>query len=212
MIEVYAFSTPNSVRVPIMLEELGLPYALKSINVRKGEQKQPDYLAINPNGKVPVLVDPDGPNGTSLTLSESGAILIYLAEKTGKLLPKDGEARYRVFEQMLFHLTGIGPAMGQAGYFQKQAPEPVPAAQKRYENETDRVLTVFDGMLANRIYSAGDEFTIADIVHFGWIWRRAFADVDLKNYPNVCRWYLLIDGRAAVQKAIGKVTALVPAA
>ena len=212
MIEVYAFSTPNSIRVPVMLEELGLPYALKPVNVRVGEQKQPGYLALNPNGKVPVLVDPEGPGGAPLTLSESGAILIYLAEKTGKLLPKDGVTRYRVFEQMLFHLTGIGPAMGQAGYFQKQAPEPVAAAQTRYETETDRVMKVFDGMLADRVYAAGDEFTIADIVHFGWIWRRAFADVDLARYQNVNRWYLLVEGRKAVQRAVEKVTALVPAA
>jgi GST-like protein len=127
MIDVYAFATPNSVRVPIALEELGLPYVLTAINVRKGEQKQPGYLAINPNGKVPVLVDSDGPGGKPLTLGESGAILVYLAEKTGKLLPMHGEARFRVLEQMFFHLTGIGPAMGQAGYFQKQAPEPQPA-------------------------------------------------------------------------------------
>jgi GSH-dependent disulfide-bond oxidoreductase len=211
MIKVYAFATPNSVRVPIALEELGLTHALTAINVRKGEQKQPGYLAINPNGKVPVLVDSDGPDGKPLTLGESGAILLYLAEKTGKLLPKHGEARFRVLEQMFFHLTGIGPAMGQAGYFQKQAPEPQPSARARFENEISRVMQVLDGTLAQSTYVAGGEVTIADIVHFGWMWRRSFADVDLKLYPNVQRWYDLIDGRPAVQKAIDKVNALIPA-
>src|ERR1700722_16589414 len=126
MIKVYAFATPNSVRVPIALEELGLNYEFVPINVRKGEQKQPEYLAVNPNGKVPVIVDTDGPDGEGLTLSESGAILIYLAEKTGKLLPKDGVGRARVFEQMFFHLTGIGPALGQVGFFKRQASEQIP--------------------------------------------------------------------------------------
>ncbi len=210
MITVHAFATPNSVRVPIALEELGLPYTLSPVNVRKGEQKQPSYLAINPNGKVPVLVDTDGPGGAPLTLSESGAILIYLAEKTGKLLPTDGAARFRVFEQMFFHLTGIGPAMGQAGYFQKQAPEPSPLARARFETEVARVMRVLDGTLAERAYVAGDAFSIADIAHFGWMWRRDFADVDLALYPNVQRWHDLIDARPAVRKAIEKVTALVP--
>jgi GST-like protein len=211
MINVYAFATPNSVRIPIALEELGLPYALTAINARKGEQKQPSFLAINPNGKVPVLVDSDGPGGKPLTLGESGAILIYLAEKTGKLLPKHGEARFRVLEQMFFHLTGIGPAMGQAGYFQKQASEPQPSAQARFENEIVRVMQVLDDTLAERTYVAGGEFTIADIVHFGWMWRRSFADVDLQLYPNVQRWHDLINGRPAVQKALDKVNALNPA-
>ncbi len=210
MIEVYAFSTPNSVRVPVMLEELDLDYELKSVNVRKGEQKTPEHLARNPNAKVPVLVDPDGPDDKRLVLTESGAILVYLAEKTGKLLPKDAVARARVFEQLFFHLTGIGPAFGQAGYFQKQAPEPVPAARLRFETEAARVMKVFDERLAHSIYAAGDEFTIADIAHFGWIWRRAFADVDLANYPNVQRWFDLVSERPAVKRAVEKVVALVP--
>jgi GST-like protein len=211
MINVYAFATPNSVRIPIALEELGLAYTLTAINVREGEQRQPSYLSINPNGKVPILVDSGGPDGKPLTLGESGAILIYLAEKTGKLLPMHGEARFRVLEQVFFHLTGIGPALGQAGYFQKQSPEAQPSAQARFENEVARVMRVLDGTLAERIYVAGAEFTIADIVHFGWMWRRSFADVDLTLYPNVQRWYDLIDGRPAVQKALDKVNALVPA-
>jgi GSH-dependent disulfide-bond oxidoreductase len=211
MLEVYAFSTPNSVRVPVALEEMGLEYALKPVNVRKGEQKESTFKAINPNGKVPVLIDRAGPNGTRFVLTESSAILIYLAEKTGKLLPKEGEARARVFEQIFFHVTGIGPAFGQAGYFQKQAPEQIPHALARFNTEAARVMNVFDGMLASSRFVAGDEFTIADIAHFGWIWRREFAGVDLSGYPNVSRWFGEVEGRPAVRRAVGRVMALVPA-
>jgi glutathione S-transferase len=123
MITVYAFSTPNSVRVPILLEELQLEYEIKPVNVRKGEQKSPEFLALNPNGKVPVLVDSQGPGVEDFTLTESGAILIDLAEKTGRLLPADVGGRARVFEQLFFQATGIGPAFGQAGFFKRQAPE-----------------------------------------------------------------------------------------
>ena len=212
MLQVYAFSTPNSVRVPIALEEMGLDYELIAINVRKGEQKQPDYLAINPNGKVPVLVDPDGPDGEPLTLTELGAILIYLAEKTGKLLPKNGAMRARVFEQMFFHLTGIGPALGQVGYFKRQAPENIPIAIDRFQKEAERVLAVLEGLLAQRSFVAGPDFSIADIVHFGWLWRREFAGVDFEATPNIARWFAQVAARPAVQRALKRVTALVPLA
>ncbi len=210
MYQVYAFSTPNSVRVPIALEEMGLAYELKPINVRKGEQKQPDYLAINPNGKVPVLVDTEGPGGEPLTLSESGAILIYLAEKTGKLLPKDGAERARVFEQMFFHLTAIGPALGQVGFFKRQASERVPLAINRFQTESERVLAVLDGVLANRTFVAGEAFSIADIAHFGWLWRREFAGVDFDNSPHIARWYEMMAARPRVQAGVAKVIALAP--
>ena len=210
MIKVYAFATPNSVRVPIALEELGLNYEFIPINVRKGEQKQPEYLEVNPNGKVPVIVDTDGPGGEGLTLSELGAILIYLAEKTGRLLPKDGVGRARVFEQVFFHLTGIGPALGQVGFFKRQASEQIPLAINRFQIELERVLAVFDGILAKRKFAAGDAFTIADIVHFGWLWRREFAGIDFGKTPHIARWYEEIDGRPAVRRALEKVAALVP--
>jgi len=210
MIEVYAFATPNSLRIPIMLEELELPYDLKPVNVRKSEQKLPEHLALNPNGKVPVLVDPDGPGGERFVLTESGAILIYLAEKTGRLLPTGGVERARVLEQMFFHLTGIGPMFGQAGYFQKQAPEQLPIALSRFNTEVARVMAVFDGVLGEHPFAAGSDFTIADIAHFGWIWRRAFADVELETYPNVLTWYERVASRPAVERAIQRVTALVP--
>jgi GSH-dependent disulfide-bond oxidoreductase len=210
MYKLYAFSTPNSVRVPIALEELDLPYEIEAVNVRKGEQKQPDYLAINPNGKVPVLVDTDGPSGEPLTLSESGAILVYLAEKTGKLLPRSGVGRARVLEQMFFHLTGMGPAFGQLGFFKRQASEQVPFAIARFQAESERVLAVLEGVLSQRRYVAGDDFTIADITHFGWLWRREFAGVDFTNTPNIGRWYDEIAARSPVQRALARVAALVP--
>ncbi|NLS06005.1 glutathione S-transferase family protein [Rhizobium sp. P32RR-XVIII] len=212
MIELYAFSTPNSVRVPIALEEMGLSYELRPVNVRKGEQKLPEHLAMNPNGKVPVLVDNDGPGGEPITLTESGAILVYLAEKSGKLLPKDGVARARVFEQMFFHLTGIGPAFGQLGFFKRQASEQIPFAIARFQAESERVLAVLEGVVGRRKYVAGDEFTIADIVHFGWLWRREFAGIDFEKTPNIARWYNEVDARPAVKRGVERVTALVPAA
>lgn len=212
MIKVYAFATPNSVRVPIALEELGLPYEIEAINVRKGEQKLPAYLAINPNGKVPVIVDPDGPGGQPFTLTESGAILLYLAEKTGRLVPPDRFGRARVMEQMFFHLTGIGPAFGQAGFFKRQAAEPIPFAIARFQAESERVLAVLDSVLARSEFVAGGAFTIADITHFGWLWRREFAGMDFDRTPNIGRWYEQLSRRPAIIRALDRVAALVATA
>ena len=205
MIEVYAFATPNSVKVPIALEELGLEYSLHGINVRKGEQRAPDFVALNPNAKVPVLVD--GP----LVLTESAAILVYLAEKTGRLLPDSGEARARVFEQLFFHASGLGPAFGQAGFFKKLAPEPQPLAIARFETEAARTAGMLDLALARHEFVAGDQFTIADIAHFGWLWRRAFAEVDISGLPHLLRWVAAVEARPAVIRAISRAEALVPA-
>jgi len=209
MLELYAFATPNSIKVPIALEELGLEYELQSIDVRKGEQKAAEFVALNPNGKVPVLVDPEGPDGR-LVLTESAAILIYLAEKTGKLLPAAGEGRARVFEQLFFHASGLGPAFGQSGFFQRQAAEPQPLAIQRFSTEAKRTLGVLDGVLAARRFVAGEDFTIADIAQLGWLWRREFAGVTLKDTPHVAHWYAAVESRPAVQRAIERVNALVP--
>jgi len=206
MLDVYAFATPNSIKVPIALEELGLDYALHAVNIRKGEQKLPDFLALNPNAKVPVLVDND------LVLTESAAILVYLAEKTGKLLPATGEARARVFEQLFFHASGLSPAFGQSGFFQRLAAEPQPLAIERFSGEAKRTVAVLDAVLATRRFVAGDAFTIADIAHFGWLWRREFAGVGLEAAPNVARWYAEVEQRPAVRRAIARVEALVPVA
>lgn len=210
MLDVYAFATPNSVKVPIALEEMGLAYRLHPVNIRKGEQKGPDHIARNANGKVPVIVDHDAEGGT-LTLTESAAILIYLAEKSGKLLPASGEARARVFEQLFFHAAGLGPAFGNSGYFQKLASDKLPHAIERFSSEAHRVVGVLDSVLARSEFVAGPELTIADIAHFGWLWRRDFAGVSLDAAPNVTRWYSALEARAPFGKAIARVNALVPA-
>ena len=211
MYDVYAFATPNSIKVPIALEELGLDYALHPVNVRKGEQKAPDFMALNPSAKVPVLVDPDAADGR-LVLTESAAILVHLAEKTGRLLPASGTGRARVFEQLFFHASGLGPAFGQAGFFQRQASEPQPLAIQRFSAEAKRTLAVLDGVLAERRFVAGGDFTIADIAHFGWLWRREFAGVGFEESPHVARWYGAVEARPAVQRAIERVNALIPQA
>ncbi len=209
LLEVHAFATPNSVKVPIALEELGLSYTLHGINIRKGEQKAADFLALNPNGNVPVLVDRTR-QGNPLVLTESAAILVYLAEQTGQLLPAGGDARARVFEQLFFHASGLSPAFGQSGFFQRFAAEPQPLAIERFSSEAKRTLGVLDGVLASRPFVAGEAFTIADIAHFGWLWRRAFAGVSFDDTPNVARWYEAIAARPAVQRGIARVEALVP--
>lgn len=202
MISLYAFPTPNSIKVPIALEELGVPYTLNRVDIRAGEQKRPAFLALNPNGKVPVIVDPDGPDGGPITITESAAILVYLAEKFDRLLPASGTARVRAFEWLFFHAAGLGPAFGQSGYFQKLAPEPNPAAVERFHGEARRTLSVLDHRLASAPYLAGDRYSIADIANFGWIWRRAFAGVDLEASPNVARWYAAIEARPATARAL----------
>lgn len=209
MIDVYAFATPNSIKVPIALEELGLDYVLHAVNVRKGEQKLAEFIALNPNGKVPVLVDTDA-STEKFVLSESAAILVYLAEKTGRLLPVKGEARARVFEQLFFHASGLGPAFGQAGFFQRQASESQPLAIQRFSSEAARTVKMLDNILANHEFVAGEAFSIADIAHFGWLWRREFAGVSLEKAPNVARWFDEMAARPAVQRAIERVDALAP--
>ena len=210
MLDVYAFATPNSVKVPIALEELGLAYTLHAVNVRKGQQKDPEFLPYLPYCKVPVLIDSDV-DGAPMTLTESAAILVYLAEKTGQLLPAKGVARARVFEQLFLHASGLGPALGNAGYFQKSAPEPIQFAIDRYKAEAARVMAILDSRLAGSAFVAGDVITIADIAHFGWLWRRAFAGVDFALTPHLARWYADLEARPAFQRGIDRVNALVPA-
>lgn len=212
MLIVHAFATPNSVKVPIALEELGLDYQLQPINIRQGEQKHQAFVALNANAKVPVLVDPDGPNGQPMVLTESAAILVYLAERHGQLLPTDGMKRARVFEQLFFHASALSPAFGQSGYFQKLASEPNPAAVARFHGEAKRTLAVLDGVLAHNTYVAGDEYSIADIAHFGWLWRKEFAGVDFADSPNVERWFKAVSQRPGVLRGIERTIALIPEA
>lgn len=205
MLAVYAFSTPNSVKVPIALEELGLPYDLRAVNIRKGEQKMPSYVALNPNAKVPLLVDGD------FMLSDSGAILIHLAEKTGRLLPADARARARTFQWLMVQMSGTGPAFGQSGFWQKLASERVDPAIARYQTEADRLANVIDAHLSQNEWFAGDDYTIADIAHFGWFWRRDFAGVSFDNRPNLARWYAAMESRPAVRRGVAATMALAEA-
>lgn len=206
MIEVHAFASPNSVKVLIALEETGMPYELKPVNVRKGEQKTEAFLALNPNGKVPVLVD------EGFVLTESAAILVYLAEKTGRLLPQDSIGRARVFEQLFFHASALSPAFGNAGFFKRSSPEPQPIAEARFTTEAERILGLLDAKLGGQTFVAGEEFTIADIAHFGWTWRLQFPGLTLDGRPHLSRWYETLAARPAVQQAIARVEAIVPAA
>lgn len=202
MLTLYAFATPNSVKIPIALEELGLAYDLRPVNVKAGDQKAPGYLALNPNGKVPLLVDGD------LILPESGAILVHLAEKTGRLLPTDPAARARTFEWLFVQLSGTGPAFGQSGYWQKLASERNEPAIARYQAEADRLADLIDAHLARNEWFAGADYTIADIAHFGWFWRREFAGVSFDSRPNLARWYAAMEARPGVQRGVAATLAL----
>lgn len=202
MLTLYAFATPNSVKIPIALEELGLAYDLRPVNVKAGDQKAPGYLALNPNGKVPLLIDGD------LILPGSGAILVHLAEKTGRLLPTDPAARARTFEWLFVQLSGTGPAFGQSGYWQKLASERNEPAIARYQAEADRLADLIDAHLARNEWFAGADYTIADIAHFGWFWRREFAGVSFDSRPNLARWYAAMEARPGVQRGVAATLAL----
>jgi GST-like protein len=209
MLKLYAFATPNNLKPVIMMEELGLEYELHSVNIRQGEQKADAFQKLNPNAKVPVLVDPEG-RGKEFVLTESAAILVYLAEKYGKFMAATVEEKARVFEQLFFHASGISPAFGNSGFFQKLASEKVPMAIDRFHAEAKRLTGLLDAILANNEYVAGNNYTIADMAHFGWMWRSAFAGIDSADYPNVKRWYDQVASRQAVKVAITKLEALVP--
>ena len=196
MLTVYAFATPNSVKVPIALEELGLPYELKAVNVRKGEQRAPEYLRLNPNGKVPLLVD------GGFVLAESGAILVHLADTTGRLLPMSPVARAKAMEWLFVQVSGTGAAFGQAGYWQRLAPERVEPAIARYHGEANRLADLIDGHLGENEWFAGADYTIADIAHFGWFWRREFAGVTFDARPHLARWFAAMEARPAVQRGV----------
>jgi GSH-dependent disulfide-bond oxidoreductase len=207
MLEVHAFTTPNSIKVPIALEEMGLDYRLVPVNLRQGEQKTDAFRAMNPNAKVPVLIDRSGPGDGDVILSESAAILVYLAEKTGQLLPKDGPQRGKVFEQLFFHASGLGPAFLQSFQVAIQA-SPQPEAKARALAEVDRTLGVLNQILERHPYAAGVEYSIADIAHFGWVWRHKSIGAALDKFPFVARWYEEILTRPAVVAAIARIVAL----
>ncbi|RKQ73915.1 glutathione S-transferase family protein [Oceanibaculum indicum] len=202
MIELYTWGTPNGRKVSIMLEEVGLPYNTHSVNISKDEQFAPDFLKVSPNNKIPAIVDPDGPGGKPISLFESGAILFYLAEKTGKLLPADPAARYEAMVWLMFQMAGVGPMFGQAHHFRRFAKEQVPYAIDRYTNETHRIYGVMDKRLGEVPYLAGQEYTIADVATYPWVSRWEWHGIDWANYPNLKRWFDDVGARPAVQKGM----------
>ncbi|MCI5074503.1 glutathione S-transferase N-terminal domain-containing protein [Oricola sp.] len=194
MIDFYTWTTPNGRKVSIMLEELGIDYTVHPINIGEGEQKAPDYLKISPNNKIPAIVDRD----TGMTLMESGAILIYLAEKYGKFLPKEGEARYRTLEWLMWQMGGPGPMLGQVHHFVHFNPGKAPYAEERFSAEAKRLYGVLNTRLEGRDYLV-DEYTIADMALWPWISRFEWQGIDLAEFPNVRAWYQRVAARPAVQ-------------
>ena len=198
MIELYTFTTPNGRKPAIMLEELGLPYEVHKIDITKGEQFSPEYVAINPNSKIPAIVDRDA----DITVFESGAILIYLAEKTGsQLLPTEPKSRVRVIEWLMFQMANVGPMFGQLGHFKNAAPEEIPYAISRYEKETLRLYGVLDKQLEQHEYLAGD-YSIADIATYPWVMGYEYLGLTLDEHPNLQRWVDTLKGRSPVQKGM----------
>jgi len=203
MIELLSWPTPNGQKVHIALEELQLPYTITPVNIGEGDQFKPEFLAINPNHRIPAIVDSEGPNGKPLPLFESGAILIYLGEKTGALIPADPAARYTCLQWLMFQMGGIGPMFGQANHFINAAPEKIPYAIERYSNEVRRLTRVLEKRLSAAPYLAGDEYSIADITTFPWVRSAVKAGrLPLDETPGVQRWFDAIDARPAVQRGL----------
>jgi GST-like protein len=202
MLEVWSWPTPNGHKVHIAVEELGLPYKIVPVNIGTGDQFKPEFLAITPNHRIPAIVDPDGPGGSTIRLFETGAILIYLAEKTGRLIPRDPVARYACLQWLMFQMGGVGPMFGQYGHFHHYAPEKVPYAMERYANEVKRLHRVLDKRLGEAEYLAGGEYSIADIATWPWLRNPDRRGIDFDDYPNVKRWFHAIDSRPAVQRGV----------
>ena len=202
MIDVYTWATPNGHKVHIMLEECGLPYTVHAVDIGAGDQFKPDFLAISPNNKIPAIVDSDGPDGKPISLFESGAILLYLAGKTGKFMPASVRGKYETLEWLMFQMGGVGPMLGQAHHFRIYAPEKIAYAVDRYTNEARRLYGVMDKRLGQSRFLGGNEYTIADIAT--WPWTRSFKNqgIDLDDFPNVKRWFDTIAARAAAQRGV----------
>jgi len=198
-IELYTAPTPNGWKVSVALEELGLPYDVRPVNLLANEQKKPEFLRLNPNGKIPVIVDHD--NG-GLVLFESGAILQYLAEKTGHLLPREPAARWQAIQWLMFQMGGIGPMMGQANVFYRYLPEKIPLAIQRYQNECRRLFEVLDLRLGEAEWLAGGEYSIADIANWCWVRTYKWSGVNIEGLPNLRRWLDAMKQRPACQKGV----------
>ena len=201
MIELWSWPTPNGQKVHIALEELGLPYRVQAVDIGAGEQFRPEFLAITPNHRIPAIVDEDGPGGR-FTLFESGAILIYLAEKTGQLMPTDPAGRYRCLQWLMFQMGGVGPMFGQWNHFATYAPEKIPYAIDRYAQEVRRLYGVLETRLGEAEYLAGDAFSIADIATFPWARGPDKRGIDFADFPNVARWHDAIDARPGVARGL----------
>jgi len=201
MIDLYTWTTPNGRKISIMLEELGLPYRVHAINIGKDDQFKPEYIKINPNSKIPSIVDPEGPDGKPIAMMESGAILVYLADKTGKLLAKGGRARYEALQWLMFQMGGVGPMFGQTHHFLRAAKEQVPYAIERYGKETRRLYGVLNDHLKDHACLAG-EYSIADIATYPWVSRHEWHKVDLNDFAHVKRWFDAISARPAVKKGM----------
>jgi GSH-dependent disulfide-bond oxidoreductase len=201
MIDLYTWTTPNGRKVSIMLEELGLPYRTHAINIGKGDQFKPEYVKLNPNSKIPSIMDPDGPDGEPVAMMESGAILIYLAGKTGKLLPESIRGRYEALQWLMFQMGGVGPIFGQVHHFLRTAKQAVPYAIERYVKETRRLYGVLDAHLKDHEFLA-DEYSIADIATYPWAARHEWHKTRLEDFPYLKRWFDVISVRPAVQKGM----------
>ncbi len=202
MIEVFTWPTPNGHKVHVMLEECALPYHAVPVDIGAGDQFKPDFLAISPNNKIPAITDPDGPDGKPISLFESGAILVYLAGKTGKFLPRGDRERFEVLQWLMFQMGSVGPMLGQAHHFRLYAPEKIPYAIDRYSNEAKRLYSVIDRRLARSPYLGGKEYSIADIATFPWLRSWQNQGITLSDYPHLEQWFNAIDARPAVQRGV----------
>jgi len=199
-IALYTWSTPNGYKVSIALEELGLPYTVHPVNITQDEQFAPEFLKISPNNKIPAILDPEGPGGEPLALFESGAILLYLAEKTGRLMPSEPRAHWTAMQWLMWQMGGFGPMLGQAHHFLRFAKEDVPYAKNRYAGETRRLYGVLDKRLGEAEWLAGADYSMADIATFPWAGRHEWQQIDLADFPNVKRWFDAMAARPAVQR------------
>ena len=202
MIDAYSWPTPNGHKVHIMLEETGLQYRVHPVNIRIGDQFKPEFLAISPNNRIPAIIDDDGPDGRPISLFESGAILIYLAGKTGKFLPQDLHARYAALCWLMWQMGGVGPMFGQANHFRAYAVEKITYAIERYTNEANRLTRILDKRVGEARYLAGDEYSIADIAVFPWLRGAEKRGINMAEYSNAQRWFDEINARPAVQRAL----------
>jgi len=202
MIDVYSTATPNGQKVHVMLEECGLPYRMHHIDIGAGDQFKPEFLKISPNNKIPAIIDTDGPDGNPISLFESGAILIYLASKTGRFLGGTDRERFVTLQWLMFQMGGVGPMLGQAHHFRIYAPEKIEYAVNRYTNEAKRLYGVLDRRLGEATYLAGDDYTIADIATFPWTRSHANQGIELSDFPHVKRWFDEIGARPAVQRGM----------